>query len=223
MVVVSYAGNDVYGNYGYVGNPWVDTQVLHRNPAKQQAAYAWQAELAESHTQQMRRLADLRQRKDVAALIVICYCDGQSYGLPEDFTRQMVLVSEAFKKMGVMTVAGTTLVRSCTRYDSFHCLNTDANRNLFVRYYASVALFAYYYWVLAGVDILRRDANLFAKQRGNKTRKALMRERVWNKRFDEGYLCLGDWYEPFPGELRQHAITGTGKKVALTEFGNCDP
>ena len=218
MVVVSYAGNDVYGNYGYVGNPWVDTQVLHRNPAKQQAAYAWQAEMAESHTQQMRRLADLRQRKDVAALIVICYCDGQSYGLPEDFTRQMVLVSEAFKKMGVMTVAGTTLVRSCTRYDSFHCLNTDANRNLFVRYYASVALFAYYYWVLAGVDILRRDANLFAKQRGNKTRKALMRERVWNKRFDEGYLCLGDWYEPFPGELRQHAITGTGKKVALTEF-----
>ena len=218
VVVVSYAGNDVYGNYGYVGNPWVDTQVLHRNPAKQQAAYAWQAEMAESHTQQMRRLADLRQRKDVAALIVICYCDGQSYGLPEDFTRQMVLVSEAFKKMGVMTVAGTTLVRSCTRYDSFHCLNTDANRNLFVRYYASVALFAYYYWVLAGVDILRRDANLFAKQRGNKTRKALMRERVWNKRFDEGYLCLGDWYEPFPGELRQHAITGTGKKVALTEF-----
>ena len=166
----------------------------------------------------MRRLADLRQRKDVAALIVICYCDGQSYGLPEDFTRQMVLVSEAFKKMGVITVAGTTLVRSCTRYDSFHCLNTDANRNLFVRYYASVALFAYYYWVLAGVDILRRDANLFAKQRGNKTRKALMRERVWNKRFDEGYLCIGDWYEPFPGEIRQHAITGTGKKVALTEF-----
>ena len=23
VVVVSYAGNDVYGNYGYVGNPWV--------------------------------------------------------------------------------------------------------------------------------------------------------------------------------------------------------
>ena len=65
-------------------------------------------------------------------------------------------------------------------YDSFHCLNTDANRDLFVRYYASVALFAYYYWVLAGVDILRKDANLFAKQRGNKTRKALMRERVWS-------------------------------------------
>ena len=218
VIVVSYAGNDVYGNYGYVGNPWVDTQVLHRNPAKQQAAYAWQAQLAESHTQQMRRLADLRQRKDVAALIVICYCDGQSYGLPEDFTRQMILVSEAFKKTGVITVAGTTLVRSCARYDSFHCLNTDANRDLFVRYYASVALFAYYYWVLAGVDILRKDANLFAKQRGNKTRKALMRERVWNKRFEEGYLCLGDWYEPYPGEIRQHAITGTGKKVALTEF-----
>ena len=119
--------------------------------------------------------------------------------------------------MGVMTVAGTTLVRSCTRYDSFHCLNTDANRNCLsiLRFCCPVA---YYYWVLAGVDILRRDANLFAKQRGNKTRKALMRERVWNKRFDEGYLCLGDWYEPFPGELRQHAITGTGKKVALTEL-----
>ena len=50
VIVVSYAGNDVYGNCGYVGNPWVDTQVLHRNPAKQQAAYAWQAQLAESHT-----------------------------------------------------------------------------------------------------------------------------------------------------------------------------
>ena len=44
MIVVSYAGNDVYGNHGFVGNPWVDTNVLHRNPAKQRAAYEWQAD-----------------------------------------------------------------------------------------------------------------------------------------------------------------------------------
>ena len=30
----------------------------------------------------------------------------------------------------------------------------------------------------------------------------------------EGYLCLGDWYEASPGEFRQHAIAGAGKKVS---------
>ena len=66
------SGNDVYANYGFVGNPWVDTNVLHRNPAKQQAAYDWQAKVAENHAQQMRRLSDLRRaRTDVASVIVI--------------------------------------------------------------------------------------------------------------------------------------------------------
>ena len=125
VIVVSYAGNDVYGNHGFVGNPWVDTNVLHRNPAKQRAAYEWQAELAQKHAQQMRRLADLRQRKDVAALIVVCFCDAQSYGLPEEYARQMCQSAEVFTKLGVTSVTGTTLVRSCSRYDNFHCHNTE--------------------------------------------------------------------------------------------------
>ena len=209
VIVVSYAGNDVYGNHGFVGNPWVDTNVLHRNPAKQRAAYEWQAELAQKHAQQMRRLADLRQRKDVAALIVICYCDSQSYGLPEEYARQMCQSADVFTRLGVTNVTGTTLVRSCQRYDNFHCHNTEENRAMFVKYYANVALFAYHYWVLAGVDVLRKDANLFAKPRGEKTHRQHMLEHIWKRRIDSGYLFLGDFDEHdelLPGQKRQTAI-----------------
>ena len=108
VIVVSYAGNDIYGNHGFVGNPWVDTNVLRRNPTRQRAAYEWQAELAQKHAQQMRRLADLRQRQDVAA-IVVCYCDAQIYGLPEEYARQMCQTAEVFTTLGVTSVTGTTL------------------------------------------------------------------------------------------------------------------
>lgn len=214
MIVVSYAGNDVYGNHGFVGNPWVDANVLHRNPAKQHAAYEWQAELAQKHAQQMRRLADLRQRKDVADMVV-CFCDA----LPEEYARQIICqTAEVFTELGIATVTGTTLVRSCSRYDNFHCLNSEENRSLFVNYYANVALFAYFYWILSGVDVLRKDANLFAKPRGEKTRRQMMLDHAWKKRIDEGYLLLGDLRDgEFPGAKRQTAIDGNGWKVTVTD------
>ena len=218
MIVVSYAGNDVYGNHGFVGNPWVDTNVLHRNPAKQRAAYEWQAELARNHAQQLRRLADLRQRKDVAAIVVVRYCDSQSYGLPKEYARQMCQTAEVFTKLGVTTVTGTTLVRSCAQFN-FHCLNTEENRSFFVKYFANVALFASHYWVLSGVDVLRKDANLFAKPRGEKTNRQRMLEHAWKRRIDSGYLFLGDWHDGgIPGEKRQTAIDQkNGWKLTVSE------
>ena len=145
----------------------------------------------------MRRLADLRQRKDVAAL------------MPEGYARQMCQSAEVFTKLGVTNATGTTLVRSCQRYDNFHCHNTEENRSMFVKFYANVALFAYHYWVLAGVDVLRKDANLFAKPRGEKTQRQYMLEHIWKRRIDSGYLFLGDFdkhHELIPGEKRQTAI-----------------
>ena len=91
----------------------------------------------------------------------------------------MCQTAEVFTRLGVTNVTGTTLVRSCARYDNFHCLNTEENRSFFVKYYANVALFAYHYWVLSGVDVLRKDANLFAKPTGEKTLRQRMLEHVW--------------------------------------------
>ena len=87
----------------------------------------------------------------------------------------MCQTAEVFTKLGVTAVTGTTLARSCSRYDNVHCLNTEESRSFFVKYFANVA---YHCWVLSGVDALRKDANLFAKPRGEKTQK----------RIDSGYL-----------------------------------
>ena len=90
---------------------------------------------------------------------------------------------------------------------------------MFVKRYANVALFAHHYWVLSGVDVLRKDANLFARPPGEKTRKQIMLDHVWKKRMDAGYLFLGDWHDGgIPGERRQSAIDVNGWKVTVTDL-----
>ena len=87
VIVVSYARNDVYGKLATLG-----LTRMSCTGTRPSTAYEWQAELAQKHAQQLRRLADLRQRKDVAAIVVVCFCNSQSYGLPEEYARQMCQV-----------------------------------------------------------------------------------------------------------------------------------
>ena len=48
IIVVSYAGNDVWGKHGFVGNTWIDSRSVHRNPAVARAASEWQVSWLES-------------------------------------------------------------------------------------------------------------------------------------------------------------------------------
>ena len=77
--MVSYAGNDVWGKHGFVGNTWIDSRSVHRNPAVQRAASEWQDELARKHFAQLDRLANFLQRPDVGAISIIAYADANSY------------------------------------------------------------------------------------------------------------------------------------------------
>ena len=75
MIVVSYAGNDVWGKHGFVGNTWIDSRSVRRNPAVQRAASEWQDELARKHFAQLERMASFLTRPDVGAISIIAYAD----------------------------------------------------------------------------------------------------------------------------------------------------
>ena len=160
VIVVSYAGNDVWGKHGFVGNTWIDSRSVHRNPAVQRAASEWQDELARKHFAQLDRLANFLQRPDVGAISIIAYADANSFGLHQDFARQMCLFGDAAQNKGLLAVTGSPLTRATTRYDGFHAEDSESNRAAYYRYFVAMARLTYQMWRLKDCEALRKQARL---------------------------------------------------------------
>ena len=81
----------MWGKHGFVGNTWIDSRSVHRNLAVARAASEWQDELARRRFAQLERMASFLSRPDVGAIAIIAYADANSFGLHQDFARQMCL------------------------------------------------------------------------------------------------------------------------------------
>ena len=160
IIVVSYAGNDVWGKHGFVGNTWIDSRSVRRNPAVQRAASEWQDELARRHFAQLERMANFLTRPDVGAISIIAYTDANSFGLHQDFARQMCLFGDAAQDRGLLSVTGAPLTRATTRYDGFHAEDSDSNRTAYYRYYVAMARLTYQMWRLKDCEALRKQARI---------------------------------------------------------------
>ena len=160
MIVVSYAGNDVWGKHGFVGNTWIDSRSVRRNPAVRRAASEWQDELARKHFAQLERMASFLTRPDVGAISIIAYADANSFGLHQDFARQMCLFGDAAQSRGILAVTGAALTRATTRYDNFHAEGTASNRTAYYRYYVAMARLTYQMWRLKDCEALRKQARI---------------------------------------------------------------
>ena len=92
-VFIQWAGNDVYGSHGYIGytwhvqHPWVTQTWMDREKAQN-----WPAKQNESG---VRRIIALQTNPSVRSVTVILGPNGEYYGLPEDYDREMARHAKA--------------------------------------------------------------------------------------------------------------------------------
>ena len=66
----------------------------------------------------------------------------------------MLREGEILQRKGMIVLQGTSLLQATTRYDSYHCENTDNNRNIYVRFYLAAARLGYQLWRLRACKVL---------------------------------------------------------------------
>ena len=128
IVVVSYAGNDIFGNYGFIQCEWLNQEMACYSQKRRDAANNMIEERVNTHFSALNDLAKLSTRADVGNIVLVMPWYGRGYGLHPDFDRQMIREAEALRKRGLCVLDATSLIKCTTRYDGQHMENTEHNR-----------------------------------------------------------------------------------------------
>ena len=154
VVMISYAGNDIYGQYGFVDCEYIENERACQSQARRDAMEAVLNQRIQDHYAALERLANLNKRPEIASVVVLMPVYHEAYKLPRSYGQQMLREGELLQKKGLVVVHGTSLLKATTRYDHFHCENSDHNRNLFVRFYVAAARLGYQLWRLRACKVL---------------------------------------------------------------------
>ena len=154
VVVISYAGNDIYGQYGLVDCEYIENERACQSQARRDAMEALLNQSIQDHYAALERLANLNKRPEIASVVVLMPVYHEAYKLPRSYGQQMLRKGELLQKKGLVVLHGTSLLKATTRYDNFHCENSDTNRNLFVRFYVAAARLGYQLWRLRACKVL---------------------------------------------------------------------
>ena len=154
VVVISYAGNDMYGQYGFVDCEYIENERACQSQARRDAMEALLNQRIQDHFAALERLANLNKRREIASVVVLMPVYHEAYKLPRSYGQQMLREGELLQKKGLVVLHGTSLLKSTTRYDNYHCENSDTNRNLFVRFYVAAARLGYQWWRLRACKVL---------------------------------------------------------------------
>jgi len=141
-VVVSYAGNDIFGNYGFIHCEWLNQEMACYSRKRRDAANAMIEERMNTHFSALNDLVKLSPRHKSRRWEHPCY--GRGYGLHPDFDRQMVREAEALCKRGLCVLDATSLIKCTTRYDEQHMENTEHNRLQSIRFYSEAGALGYH-------------------------------------------------------------------------------
>ena len=136
-IVVQWAGNDVYGEYGYKGfsfhmrHQWVRIDdELHDRLSH------WETKGRKAVSDAKDRLVALASRKGVSSITLVAGPhNGEFYGLPEVYDTEMDVHIEDLKSRGIRIVDPQSLICSTTRYDMFHMEATHDNVRMTTMWY----------------------------------------------------------------------------------------
>ena len=144
IVVISYAGNDIFGNYGFIHCEWLNNEMACYSQKRRDAANEMMEERVNQHFSALNDLVKLTTRADVGNIVLIMPWYGRGYGLHPDFDRQMIREAEALRKRGLCVLDATSLIKCTSRYDGQHMENNEHNRLQCIRFYSEAASLGYH-------------------------------------------------------------------------------
>ena len=144
IVVISYAGNDIFGNYGFIQCEWLNQEMACYSQKRRDAANSLMEERVNTHFSALNDLVKLSTRADVGNIVLVMPWYGRGYGLHPDFDRQMIREAEALRKRGLCVLDATSLIKCTTRYDGQHMENTEHNRLQSIRFYSEAGALGYH-------------------------------------------------------------------------------
>ena len=142
IIVISYAGNDIFGNYGFIHCDWLNQEMACYSQKRRDAANNLMEERVNTHFTALN--VKLTTRAEVGNIVLVMPWYGRGYGLHPDFDRQMIREAEALRKRGLCVLDATSLIKCTTRYDGQHMENTEHNRLQSIRFYSEAGALGYH-------------------------------------------------------------------------------
>ena len=139
LLLVSWAGNDVWGARGFVGNDWIDRSSSSRNLKIQDAAKDLQNERAQAVFSEITRLAEIASRKGMAGCSAFVPTLHTAYNLGYYYSVQMQSLTGMMERHGLWVFDGSHFLAATTRRDNYHMVDDENNRREAVKFYAAMA------------------------------------------------------------------------------------
>ena len=143
LVAVGWAGNDVYGDYGYSGCSWINQRKYLRTEADRKVAAEWPAKQRQKVQEGLDALLDLKAHERVLDVVLIgnaCHLD---YNLPQTYQREMTLWYHEASKLNIQSIDCTSMTMYVDKVDDVHMAATETSKKVVSQFYTAALEFHY--------------------------------------------------------------------------------
>ena len=138
LVLIGWAGNDVFGDYGYRGCSWIHQARYNRTPADRKVA----AEFAEKQHNRVKNAMDeiikMRRHTMIHDIVIFGCGDPDAFGLPPSYGIEMGRCFEHLIAGGVRCISTCMPSLASVRYDRLHMTDLPMNRTLMLKFMRSM-------------------------------------------------------------------------------------
>ena len=154
LVVVGWAGNDVYGEGGYRGVHWIHRAAYNKSAADREVTANWCERQKARVEKSVRELGQLkRDEPRILDIVVVGNADADIFALPAAYNETMKVHIRALREdLAIQTLDTTLMLARTVRYDKVHLEDDPLNRKYVTNFLTAVADCHLSYLKLISVD-----------------------------------------------------------------------
>ena len=130
IVMVGWAGNDVWGQRGYKGATWIHKASFNKTVADREVTAQWCDKQRAKVDSSIEQLGNLKQTDPrIADIVMISNADAEDYNLPPAYNAAMKEQLDVLRdRFEIQAVDPTTMTLRTERYDALHMADNPTNR-----------------------------------------------------------------------------------------------
>ncbi|CAL1157497.1 unnamed protein product [Cladocopium goreaui] len=154
LVIVGWAGNDVFGEGGYRGVHWIHRAAYNKSAADREVTANWCERQKARVERSVNELGQLkRDEPRILDIVVVGNADAEIFALPSAYNETMRVHIRALREdHGIQTLDTTLMLARTVRYDKVHLEDDDINRKYVTNFLQAVADCHLAYLKLISVD-----------------------------------------------------------------------